>query len=59
MGAEDFAFYTHLVPACFYRIGVGNKAKGITAPIHSASFDIDENALKTSVGLMSWLAYKA
>lgn len=59
MGAEDFAFYTHLVPACFYRIGVGNKAKGITVPIHSASFDIDENALKTSVGLMSWLAYKA
>jgi hippurate hydrolase len=56
MGAEDFAFYSQKIPACFYRVGVGNKANGITHPIHSPFFKIDENALKISVALMSWLA---
>jgi amidohydrolase len=56
MGAEDFAYYSQQVPACFYRIGVGNKAKGITSPIHTPTFDIDETALETSTGLMSWIA---
>lgn len=56
MGAEDFAFYTHHIPACFYRIGVGNAAKGIASGIHTTTFNIDEDALKTSVGNMTWLA---
>jgi amidohydrolase len=56
MTAEDFAFYTHYLPACFYRLGTGNPAKGITAPVHTPHFDIDEEALKTGSGLMSWLA---
>jgi amidohydrolase len=56
MGAEDFAYYSQLVPACFYRIGTGNKAMGITSPIHTPTFDIDERALETSIGLMSWIA---
>jgi amidohydrolase len=56
MGAEDFAFYTQKVPACFYRIGVADQAHGITSPIHTPTFDIDEKALLTSIGLMSWLA---
>ena len=56
MGSEDFAFYTHYVPACFYRIGVANFALGITSPLHTPTFDIDEKALQTSIGLMAWLA---
>lgn len=51
MGAEDFAFYSQLVPACFYRIGVANKAAGITSAIHTPTFDIDERALLVSMGL--------
>jgi metal-dependent amidase/aminoacylase/carboxypeptidase family protein len=58
MGAEDFAFYTQQVPACFYRIGVADRARGITSPIHTPTFDVDEKALLTSIGLMSWLAIK-
>ena len=54
--AEDFAFYTHYAPSCFYRIGTGNSAKGIDTHVHSPFFDIDENALKTGMGLMAWLA---
>jgi amidohydrolase len=56
MTAEDFAFYTHHVPGCFYRLGTGNKAKGITSGVHTATFDIDEKALETGMGLMAWLA---
>jgi metal-dependent amidase/aminoacylase/carboxypeptidase family protein len=56
MGAEDFAFYSHHVPVCFYRVGVGNVSRNIQSPIHSATFDIDEDALKVNIGLMSWLA---
>ncbi|MFQ5448082.1 MAG: M20 family metallopeptidase, partial [Saprospiraceae bacterium] len=56
MTAEDFAFYSQEMPACFYRLGTGNKAKGITSPIHTDTFDVDENCLETGMGLMSWLA---
>lgn len=56
MGAEDFAFYSHQVAACFYRVGVGNPTAETNFPIHSSKFEIDEKALKVSVGLMSWLA---
>jgi amidohydrolase len=55
MGAEDFAFYSQQVPACFFRIGVGNAAKGITAAIHTSTFNVDEKALEISAGLMAWL----
>jgi amidohydrolase len=56
MTSEDFAFYSHHVPACFYRLGTGNAAKGITSPIHTDTFDVDEDCLKTGAGLMAWLA---
>ena len=55
MTAEDFAFFSQEVPSCFYRLGTGNKAKGITSGVHTATFDIDEQALEVGVGLMAWL----
>lgn len=58
MTAEDFSYYTHLVPACFYRLGTGNAAKGITSGIHTPTFDIDESALPIGAGLMAYLAYR-
>ena len=56
MGAEDFAFYSQRVPACFYRIGVADPVNGITSAIHTPTFDVDEKALLTSIGLTSWIA---
>ena len=56
MGAEDFAFYSHLIPACFYRLGVGNISKGITANVHTPLFNIDEDAIEIGMGMMAWLA---
>ncbi len=58
MTAEDFAFISQKVPSCFYRLGTGNKAKGIQSGVHTATFDIDEAALKTGAGLMAYLAFK-
>lgn len=59
MAAEDFSFYTHLVPGCFFRIGTNKNNETFTAPVHNAHFDIDEDALKTGMGLMSWIALNA
>ena len=58
MTGEDFSFYTHHADACFYRLGTGNIAKGITSPVHTSTFDIDEDAIKVGAGLMAWLAVK-
>ena len=55
MGAEDFAYYSHQVPACFFRLGAGNKAKGITSGVHTPTFNIDENAIGIGMGMMAWL----
>ena len=54
MTAEDFAFYSHHRPVCFFRLGTGNMAKGLTHAVHHPKFDIDEDALE--VGIKSMLA---
>jgi len=55
MGAEDFAYYTHKIPGCFFRLGAGNKAKGITSGVHTPTFNIDENAIEIGMGMMAFL----
>ncbi len=55
MTAEDFSYITQKVPSCFYRLGTGNKQKGITSGVHTSTFDIDEQALEISIGLMAWI----
>jgi len=59
MTAEDFAYYGQEIPACFYRLGISNKDKGLGAPLHTSRFDIDEDALITGSALMAWLAIGA
>ncbi|MCO5239032.1 MAG: M20 family metallopeptidase [Chitinophagaceae bacterium] len=55
MGAEDFGFYSQVIPGCFYRLGAGNVAKGITSGVHTPTFDIDEKAISLGAGMMAWL----
>ena len=59
MGAEDFGFYTQVVPGCFYRLGVRNEAKGIIHNVHTPQFNIDEAAIETGMGMMAYLAATA
>ena len=58
LASEDFAFYSQIIPASFYRLGTRNEAKGITSYVHTPTFDIDEEALKIGPGLMAWMALK-
>ena len=56
MGAEDFAYYSHQIPACFFRLGAGNKEKGITIGVHTPTFNVDEAAIEQGMGMMAWMA---
>lgn len=56
MTSEDFSFFSQHIPVTFYRLGTGNRSKGITSPVHTPTFDIDEAALQTGCGLMAWIA---
>ncbi len=53
MGAEDFAYYTHVMPGCFYRLGTGNPVKaGTQSGLHTPDFDVDEDALAIGTSMM-------
>lgn len=58
MAAEDFSYYSQKADACFYMLGVANSEKGIGSSLHNPTFNIDEDALKISTGLMAYLAVK-
>ncbi len=58
MGAEDFGYYTQVIPGCFYRLGVRNEAAGIIHNVHTPKFNIDERAIETGMGMMAWLGTK-
>ncbi|NNV57066.1 M20 metallopeptidase family protein [Limnovirga soli] len=55
MGAEDFGYYTQLIPGCFFRLGVRNEEAGIIHNVHTPVFNIDERAIETGMGIMAWL----
>lgn len=55
MTAEDFAWYSQKVPACFYRLGTSNPEKGISAKQHTSNFNIDENSMRIGIETMVWI----
>lgn len=56
LGGEDFAYFLQQAPGSFYRLGVGNAAKGIIQPAHTHFFDIDEAALPLAAALHAQIA---
>lgn len=58
MAAEDFAYFSQATDACFYRLGTGNISRGITSSVHTPTFDVDEDSLRLSTGLMTYIALK-
>jgi amidohydrolase len=56
MAAEDFAYYTHRLPGCFYRLGTRGSSVPSGFGLHHPRFTIDESALGISTGLMAWVA---
>lgn len=55
MGAEDFGYYTQIIPGCFFRLGVKNETNGIVHNVHTPKFNIDEQAIEYGIGTMAWL----
>ncbi len=54
MGSEDFAFYTQVMPGCFYRLGTGNPKKGLPKGLHTPDFNIAEEGMAIGAGVMVW-----
>ncbi|MBL4734785.1 MAG: amidohydrolase [Flavobacteriales bacterium] len=59
MTADDFATFSQAIPGCYFRLGIRNEEKGINSGVHTPTFNIDEKALETGVGLMTWLVVQA
>jgi metal-dependent amidase/aminoacylase/carboxypeptidase family protein len=57
MTAEDFAYYSKEIPAVFYRMGIDGNGLGKIG-LHNPNFNLDENALVHSVGLMAFIALR-
>jgi amidohydrolase len=56
MTADDFAFYGHQVPGCYFRLGTNTNNIANTASVHNAHFNIDDHALEIGVGTMTYVA---
>jgi amidohydrolase len=58
MAAEDFAYFSQSADSCFYLLGIRNEERGTVSSLHSSTFNIDEDALVDSIGLMAYIAIK-
>jgi len=56
MTAEDFAWFAQEYPVCFYRLGTAGENGAFSSGVHTSTFDINEEALKTGMGLMAFIA---
>ncbi|MCL1944067.1 MAG: M20 family metallopeptidase [Candidatus Azobacteroides sp.] len=56
MTSEDFGFFSQKYPSVFYRFGVRGKNNLSNGSLHTPTFLIDEEALKTSVGTLAYIA---
>jgi len=54
MGAEDFGYYSHEIPGCFFRLGAGTET--INSNVHTPTFNIHEDAIENGMAMMAWLA---
>jgi len=58
MTSEDFGFFTQKFPCTFFRFGVKGEINSATGGLHSANFQIDEDALEIGTGGLVWLAWR-
>jgi amidohydrolase len=50
-GSDDMAYFLLERPGCYFFLGGGNAAKGITHPHHMPKFDFDEDCLPLGIEL--------
>lgn len=54
--AEDFAYFSQVVPGCFYRLGTASENGDNRFSVHHPQFNIDEKAIELGMGLMAYMA---
>jgi amidohydrolase len=52
MGGEDFSFYGHHVPACFFFLGLRPEGEDSYPNLHAPTFDFNDQAISTGAELM-------
>ena len=53
MGSEDFALYLEQVPGAMYRLGCAPPTENVAPSLHTPVFDVDEQAMRIGVRIMS------
>jgi len=56
MLAEDFSYYSRVVPGTYFHLGCRNQMNNQVYNLHSSKFNLDENCIKIGVELMSQFA---
>ncbi len=51
--SDDMSAFLDAVPGCYFFVGASNAEKGITAPHHSAHFNIDEDCLPIGLEVLA------
>ena len=54
--AEDFAYFSQVVPGCFYRLGTASENGDNRFSVHHPQFNIDEKAIELGMGMMAYMA---
>lgn len=57
MAGEDFAFYLEHFPGSFFFLGSGSEECGAIYPWHHPQYNVDEEAMKTGVAMLTSLAF--
>lgn len=58
MTAEDFSFFGHKIPSCYYRIGIHEPGTPFSN-LHRANLMVDERSLELANGLVAYNAFMA
>ncbi len=58
MTGEDFSFFSQEYPSTFFRFGIKGNTNKNTGNLHTPNFEIDLDVFKTSVSVMSWMAWQ-
>jgi amidohydrolase len=59
LGGEDFSYYGHHVPACFFILGVKPEGVEKYPSLHQPEYDFNDDALETGIEMMCRLALDA
>lgn len=59
MGGEDFSYYCHEVPSCFFALGLIPPGKSSMPELHQPNFDFNDEAIPIGIELFCRLVLRA